>query len=151
MEDSKATEAIVVANQVFNDQVSVDAFLAPLPEELFRFYADMKVQLFDLQDEYSAVSDGLRTKVDATKAYFNMVGAAIMSLAFETTHPEVVIRRSGKPSESGSMGLMFIATFLILGVFQSTLTTGTFTKLKKELTTNWDWRHRELDLQFPSN
>ena len=93
MEDSKSTKAIVVANQVFKDQVSVNMFLAYLPEESFRFCADMKVQLFDLQEKYLTVSDSLQeTKADVIKANFKTVGATITSLSFEITHPEVVIR-----------------------------------------------------------
>ena len=149
LEDAKQSESIGIAGYVFKDQQAVDAFMAGLPKESFRHCADMKVQLFDLQEKYSTVQDGLKTKSDVSRANYDTIEAAVVGISFDIVHPEVVIRRTSKASDAEQEGFVFTPAFCSARIFEGTLTHGTYTRLKKEVATNRDRRQRELNYEFP--
>ena len=148
--DSKVSEAITVASVVFRDVFAVDAFLSKFDDnEAFRFCADMKVQLMDLQDKYSTVKDGLSMKADVNKAQFRTEGAAVASISFDFAHPECLVKRSAKIGDAEKEGYVFSPELSSPKIFKGTFTTGTLARYKKTLQSNMMQRQREINLVFP--
>jgi len=148
--DTKISDSVMVANVVFRDIPSVEAFLSHHTDpEVFRFCADMKVQLMDLQDRYTTVKDALSLKADVNKASYTTEGAAVTAISFDFSHPECLIRTSKKEKAAEKEGFIFAPELATPKIFKGTLTTGTLARFKKLLQTNMMQRQRELDLVFP--
>ena len=150
LEERRVNKAVERGRMIFKDKRGVDAFVTTSGDaNLFRFCVDFISLLTLSTDPFFTVSEGMASEAAAVKANYNSLLEARITLSYQITYPENVMRRSDKKEAALTDGWAWSNTWSTFRNFEGTFNNGASDRLKTDLRDTKDSLQNAIDFNFP--
>ena len=150
MEDRQNTGSVELGDKVFKDQKSVEAWCKIVPgDALYQYSIDMVTFIELTQDPYESVSEGLQAEAAAFKAKYESLLEGRMSVSYQLTYPDNVMKRTDKADSARTEGWAWTGPWATYQGFRGDYNNGTYNNMKRALTSVRDMTQNAIDFAFP--
>ena len=150
LEERRVNKAVERGHMIFKDKRGVDAFVTTAGDKnLYRFCLDFISLLTLSTDPFFTVSEGMASEAAAVKANYNSLLEARITLSYQITYPENIMRRSDKKEAALTDGWSWSNTWSTFRNFEGTFNNGGKDRLKIDLRDTKDSLQNAIEFSFP--
>ncbi len=116
---------------------------------LFCYYVDMVPLITLAPDPFFSVVEGMASQAAAVKASYNSLLEARISLSYQITYPDPLMRKSEKVAANATGGWMWMGVRSTHDSFEGTYNNGAYDWIKTDLHDTKDLVQNSIDSIFP--